>query len=174
MTRKLSFASILTALTIVCIYSSTILPTGRIALLALSSLCVLVTRIECGTRFALIQYISSSLIGLLLIPSKFQIILFVVLIGYYPIIKSHIEHIDNLLLEWIVKILYFNAMLILIYFGMKYFLLSYVSFGPIFEYIWSHLVLVVLVAEIAFVIYDYLLSLMATYYINVVKKRLNY
>lgn len=172
MTRKLSFASVLTALTIVCLYGSTILPTGKIALLALTSLCVLVTQAECGTRYALIQYAASALIGLLLVPTKFQSILFIAFIGYYPIVKSHIERLDKLWLEWIVKIFYFNAMLICLYFIVKYFLLRYVSFGPIFDYVLSHLVIVVAILELVFVFYDYLLSLMASYYNNVIKKKM--
>ena len=174
MTRKLSFASVLTALTIVCLYGSTILPTGRIALLALTSLCVLVTQAECGTKFSLIQYTASAFIGLLLVPTKFQILIFILFIGYYPIVKSHIERLNSLLFEWIVKILYFNAMLIVLYFAVKYFLLQYVSFGPIFDYVFSHLVIFVLILEVVFVLYDYLLSLMASYYVNVVKKKIKF
>ncbi len=174
MTRKLSFASVLTALTIVCLYGSTILPTGKIALLALTSLCVLVTQAECGTRFSLIQYVASALIGLLLVPTKFQIVLFIVFIGYYPIVKSHIEKLNNLWLEWVVKIFYFNAMLICLYFIVKYFLLQYVSFGPIFDYVLSHLVIVVAILELVFIFYDYLLSLMASYYINIVRKKIKF
>ncbi len=172
MIRKLSFASVLTALTIVCLYGSTLLPTGKIALLALTSLCVLVTQAECGTRYSLIQYVASALIGLLLVPTKFQIILFIVFIGYYPIVKSYIERLNKLWLEWVVKIFYFNAMLIVLYFIVKYFLLRYVSFGPIFDYVLSHLVIVVAILELVFIFYDYLLSLMASYYNNVIKKKM--
>ena len=105
MTKKMAFSSIMTALTIVCLYGSVVLPTGKIALLALTSLCVLVTHAECGTKFSLIQFVAASLIGLLLIPFKFQMILFIAFLGYYPIVKSYIEQLRNPLMEWLVKIL---------------------------------------------------------------------
>ena len=111
MSRKISFASILTALTVVCLYGSVILPTGKIALLAITSLCVLVTQAECGTRYSLIQYFASAIIGALLVPFKLQIILFIALVGYYPIVKIYIERIDKLWLEWIVKLFFFTSSL---------------------------------------------------------------
>ena len=172
MTKKMAFASIMTALTVVCMYGSAVLPTGKIALLALASLCILVTHAQCGTKYSLIQFVAAALIGILLIPFKFQMIVFIAFIGYYPIVKSYIEQLHNHLLEWIVKILFFNAVLIIAYFVIKYFLLAYISFGTIFELALSHLALIVVAAEIAFVIYDYILSMMASYYMNVIQKRI--
>lgn len=172
MTRKMAFSSIMTALTVVCLYGSVVLPTGKIALLAMTSLCVLVTQAECGTKFALIQFLASALIGSLLVPFKSQIVIFILFIGYYPIIKSHMERIGKRWLEWLVKILFFNAVLIVAYFTLKYFLLAYINFGTIFNIVLSHLIFVVIIAEIVFVLYDYMLSMLASYYINVVQKRL--
>ena len=172
MTKKMAFASIMTALTVVCLYGSVVLPTGKIALLALTSLCVLVTHAECGTKFSLIQFVAAALIGLLLIPFKFQMILFLAFLGYYPIVKSYIEQLRNPSIEWLVKILFFNAVLIVAYFVLKYILLAYISFGTIFNLIFSHLVIVIVVAEFAFILYDYILSMLASYYMNVVQKRL--
>lgn len=174
MTRKMAFASVMTALTIVCLYGSVVLPTGRIALLAITSLCVLITHAECGTKFSLIQFLASALIGMLLVPFKSQIILFIAFIGYYPIVKSYIERMENRGLEWVVKILFFNAILIAAYFILKYLLLAYINFGPIFSYVLSHLFLVIIFAEIVFVLYDCMLSMLATYYVNAIQKRLKY
>ena len=168
----MAFSSIMTALTVVCLYGSVVLPTGKIALLAMTSLCVLVTQAECGTKFALIQFLASALIGSLLVPFKSQIVIFILFIGYYPILKSHMERIGKRWLEWLVKILFFNAVLIVAYFALKYFLLAYINFGTIFNIVFSNLILVVIVAEVVFVLYDYMLSMLASYYVNVVQKRL--
>lgn len=172
MTRKIAFGSIMTALTIVSLYGSVFLPTGKIALLAITSLCILITHIECGTKFSLIQFLASALIGILFIPFKLQMILFITFLGYYPIIKSYIEQINKRWLEWLVKIFFFNAILIVAYMVIKYILLSYIRFGTIFELVFSHLMTVVLILEIAFILYDYMLSLLASYYINVIHKRI--
>lgn len=172
MTKKITLSSIMTALTLVCLFGSAYIPTGKIALLALTSMCMLVTVTECGVRYGWIQYVATSLLALLLIPAKGQVFLFVGIIGYYPILKLHIESIKNLKLEWLVKIMYFSAMLIIEYFILKYFLLNYLSLGPIIDLVLAHTVITVLVLEIAFVCYDYFLSFFARYYTNVISKRL--
>ncbi len=173
MTRKFTVASIMSALAIVCLFGSAYLPTGRIALLAITSMCVLVTVTECGVKYAWLEYTATSLLAILLIPFKFQVLLFVALLGYYPILKLHIEKIDNLWLEWLVKVLFFNALLVVVYFIIKYFLLQYVSFGAIFDVVLSNIWLVILIAEIVFIVYDYLLSFFAHYYREIISKRLN-
>ena len=172
MTRKFTVASIMSALAIVCIFGSAYLPTGRIALLAITSMCILVTVAECGVKYAWLQYAATSLLAILLIPFKFQVLLFIALLGYYPVLKLHIEKIDNLFFEWLVKILFFNALLVVVYFIFKYFLLQYVSFGAIFDIIISNTWIVILSSEIIFILYDYLLSFFAHYYKEIISKRL--
>lgn len=172
MVKKLSFASIMTALTVICLYGSVTLPTGRIALLAITSLCVLATVIQAGTKYAWLQYVASSIVGFLLVPFKAQILLFVLFIGYYPIAKKYIEQIKNLWIEWVVKILFFLAVLILAYFLLTTFLLSFINFGPILDLALSHLALVFMIALIIFIVYDVFLSLLASYYAENIKKRL--
>lgn len=173
MAKKIAFSSIMTALTMVCLYGSILLPTGRIALLVLTSLFVLITHAECGTRYSVMHFLSSSILGALFLPFKAQWITFAAFLGYYPIIKSYIEQIRIAWLEWVVKFLFFNAILIIAYFVIKYILLTYITLGPIFNYVLSHLLAVVFVAEITFILYDYMLSWLASYYVNTVSKKIN-
>ena len=174
MTRKMAFAYVMTALTIVCLYGSVVLPAGKIALFAITSLCVLITHAECGTRFSLVQYVASAIIGALIVPFKFQIILFALFVGYYPIIKSYIERIGILWLEWLVKILFFNAVFIVLYFLLQNILLSYINLGAVLDFALSHLSVVIIATEIIFVLYDYMLSVLASYYVNEIKEKLKF
>lgn len=173
MAKRLAFSSIMTALTMVFLFGSVFLPTGKIALLVMTSLCVLITHAECGTRYSVMQYLASATLGTLFIPFKLQWVVFIVFIGYYPIIKSYIEQIRIMWLEWVVKFLFFNSILIVVYFVMKYFMLSYINFGPIFNYVLSHLVAAICIAEVLFILYDYMLSCLVSYYINTVSKKIN-
>lgn len=172
MTKKFTVASIMTALALVCLFGSAYLPTGRIALLAITSMCILVTVSQCGTRYGWMQYVATSILALLLIPFKFQVLIFIALLGYYPMIKLYIEKIENLWFEWGVKILFFTSLLIIAYFVVKYFLVRHISFGAIFDIVMTHLLLVVIIAEVVFVIYDYLLSFFAKFYNENIKDRI--
>ena len=65
----------------------------------------------CGTRIGWAWYGAVAVLSLLLGPDKEAAILFVFL-GYYPIIKPGI---DKLFASWLLKFLYFNAMILLSY-----------------------------------------------------------
>jgi len=172
MTKKITVASIMTALSIVCLFGSAYLPTGRIVLLSITSMCVLITVSQCGLHYGWLQYVATSVLALLLIPFKLQVILFILFLGYYPMLKLHIEKIGKLWVEWIVKILFFTSLLIVSYFILKYFLLRYISFGAILEIVLAHTALVVVIAEIVFVLYDYFLSFFAQFYNENIKNKI--
>lgn len=173
MTKKITTSSIMTALTLVFLFGSSYVPTGKIALLALTSMCMLVTVLNCGVKHAWIQFVATSLLALLFIPSKGNVFLFIGIIGYYPILKLHIESIKNIKLEWLVKIMFFNALLIVAFFVVKYIILSYLSLGVIMDFVLANTFLVVVILEISFIFYDYFLSFFARYYNEVIIKRLN-
>ena len=172
MTKKLTTSAIMSALTLVFLFGSVYLPTGRIALLALTSMCVLVTVAQCGLRYGWLQYVATLLLALLLIPFKFQVLMYIAILGYYPMLKLHIEGIRKVWLEWLVKIMFFTALLIVIYFLIKTVLLQYISLGPIFDIVLANTAIVVIVAEVVFILYDYLLSFFARYYHQVISKRI--
>lgn len=171
MAKKITLSGIMTALTLVFLFGSAYIPTGKIALLALTSMCMLVTVSECGIKYAWVEFFATSLLALLLIPSKGQVFLYIGIIGYYPILKLHIENIKNIKLEWLVKIMYFNALLIVFYFVLRFLLFDYLSLSAIFDIVLKNTVLVVVISEVVFVFYDYFLSFFARYYNNVIKKR---
>lgn len=172
MTKKLAFASILTALAALCLCGSILLPTGRMVMLFMSSFCILVATIECNTRFSLLSYISTTLIGFLFMPFKLQLFLYAGILGYYPVVKMYIERINNRKLEWLVKVLFFSAILIIAYFMLRYFFMPRIDFGVLMDYVFAHLPVIVIAAEIIFIVYDYLLSMLATYYTSVIQRQM--
>ena len=173
MSKKLAIGSLLSALTVVFLLGSAMLPTGRISALALSSLCVLITVCACGTRYAFLSYIVSGSIGLLLVPSKLPVFVFIAFIGYYPIVKLYIERLRSFWLEWVVKIFFFSTVCILAVFLIKTVLLSFVNLGAMPNLVFSHLPIAILAAELMFIAYDYILSLLASYYETSIAGRLN-
>jgi len=172
MNKKFSIAAIMTALTLVCLFGSAYIPTGKIALLALTSMCTLVTCDYCGTRYAWIQFVAASLLALLLIPAKGQVLIFIGLTGYYPIVKLYIESINKVSVEWIVKILFCTALLIVIFFALKFFVASFLSLGTLVNIALANITLTALCCEVLFVLYDYILSLFALYYTRAIKPKL--
>ncbi len=163
LTRKLAFAAVMTALSVIFLWL------GSLSVLDLSSvvLCALVTMIlvvEAGERYAWLTTAAVTVLGLLLLPDKILAVLYLFLGGMYPILKAWLEKYPYWL-SWLFKISTMDTMLLLTIAASK---LIFVAEEPFFDFTW----MVVLVGSLFFVIYDLALSTFVTLYINKLRRRL--
>jgi len=167
MTLKSSYISkggLLTALGILLIYLSTIIPTNKIFILGIASSLTPVALISTSLENTITVYIATSIISFLLLGLRGQVILYIIFFGTYGIIKFFIERIRNSKLEWLLKYLFFNLCLFLCYLLYKFLFLGEVDLTKIK----LPIPLFIIALEIAFYFYDYVL----TYAIHYVKTKL--
>ena len=144
-----------TALTILFLYISSIVPINRFYLLGLASCIIPLTIISTNVKNAILVYISSGLLSLLF-GFRGSALAYIIFFGSYGFIKYYVEKLRKVPLEFILKLSFFNICLCSIYFLYKLF-----SFGlpkiniPIYS--------VVIVAQLVFVIYDYALTMFISY-----------
>ena len=137
---------------------------------AFAGLCIMVVLLELGAKWAISAYITSAVLTLLFCEPE-AMLMYVFLFGYYPILKAFIEKINKPLLEWPIKMIFFNVVVILVYsfiaqlFGVN--MSDTNDFGKYTVYI------VLAVANVVFVIYDITVAKMATFYIYIIKPKLN-
>ena len=142
------------------------------AIPAVAGLFMMVPLIECGVAWSFGAYISSAAI-ILLVGEMESKILYVMLLGYYPIVKSLIERINNHAIEWVLKLLCFNIAAVSFYFiaSSAIFGVSFDDFGEWGKY---GAAAFLGVCNVVFVIYDIGISRIAGYYMmtlhNKVKK----
>ena len=82
-------------------------------------LCMLLLRVvisKCGSRIAWAWYGAVAILSLLLGPDKEAAAVFVAL-GYYPIVKPML---DRLPIKWLWKGIYFNIVILLLYWGLMH------------------------------------------------------
>ncbi|WP_242966375.1 hypothetical protein [Clostridium sp. BSD9I1] len=167
MTLKSSHISkggLLTALGVLLIYLSTIIPTNKIFILGIASSLTPVALISTSLQNTITVYIATSIISFLLLGLRGQVILYIIFFGTYGIIKFLIERIRNSKLEWLLKYLFFNLCLFLCYLLYKFLFLGEVDLTKIK----LPIPLFIIALEIAFYFYDYVL----TYAIHYVKTKL--
>lgn len=167
MTLKSSHISkggLLTALGVLLIYLSTIIPTNKIFILGIASSLTPVALISTSLQNTITVYIATSIISFLLLGLRGQVILYIIFFGTYGIIKFLIERIGNSKLEWLLKYLFFNLCLFLCYLLYKFLFLGEVDLTKIK----LPIPLFIIALEIAFYFYDYVL----TYAIHYVKTKL--
>ncbi len=163
--KKIALGGILGALAVICLFFAVTLPTSRLSLYALSSFFVSVMIIETGISAGCIFYASTSLLSLLLLPDKTGVIPYVIFFGIYGIIKYYIEKLDRLILEYILKFVYFNACLFAAIYAIKSFFMADIKV----ELPWW---VVILLFEVIFLVYDYVYTLFIDYFRKKIKPKM--
>lgn len=164
-TKHLSLGAMLSVLTIILLYSTTIFTTIKLTILALSSVLVAIAVMETGRRTAILVYISSTMLGLLFVPNKSVVLGYALFAGCYPILKHIIEEKRILLLEWLIKLIVFNGMLVLSYSLLAQFLSIDVELAMPLAGAW-------MLAQVAFAIYDVTLTAVIGYYTDQIRCKL--
>lgn len=87
-TTRLTVAAMSSAIGIVCLYAASIVPAIKLALMFLSSLCIWIPLNEPkGFPFALLTYIATGAISLLIIPDKLYSAAYLLFLGCFGMIK---------------------------------------------------------------------------------------
>lgn len=160
--KKLTRASLCACAAVVILYMAAVLPTGRLALTAVAGLAIMLAVVNCGAWYALGAFAVSAVLGVLISPLKSCAAAFSLFLGWYPIVKSFAERIRQRLLEWLVKLLAFNAALAV---AMRFFRLLLAEGLGDFGSGWP-VAAVWLCANVVFVIYDFGLTQIIQVYLN--------
>jgi hypothetical protein len=148
-------------MSLVFLYLASILPAGRVAAYFLSSVFVmgLVLEEEIGLSWLMFAVVSA--LSLLLMPNILRAVPYVLFFGHYGIGKYVIQtRVKDKVAGYILKLLYYNVALVLMYLLAKSVIeQDLLNIGIEF---W----LVIVLAEIAFVVYDFAFTKATAYYFN--------
>ena len=139
------------------------------AIPAIAGLMIMAVVIEINCKWAFLSFLSSAVL-VFLVAEKESGLLYVLFLGYYPIIKALLERLRKPVIEWTVKVLIFNGAMLAVYLcfaGM--FGISLEDFGSLGKY--GSLILLGL-GNIVFVLYDIAVSRMAMVYIAVIRPKM--
>lgn len=115
MHKKISYGGIGTALTIIFVSLSVYLPTGKAALVFVSSLLVYVMCCETDRKTAFVMYLASSALNFLLLLGSSPVIVsaYIICFGNYPLAKTFLDTKMlslRILCKFVMYTLYFFAM----------------------------------------------------------------
>ena len=158
-------AALFSALNATFLYFAAVWPTGQLGLVALSSLFVAAAIIESGIAPGIYVFAASCAVGLLIIPYKTPVLLYMLFFGYYPVLKSLIERIGNSFFQWVLKLAVFNASAIAAWFFVKD---LFLGFGDIVPGILP----LCLGGSAVFALYDFGFTKVIWFYINRVRNKI--
>ena len=155
--KRVALGGFVTALAVICLYLAEVLPTAKLFFAAVSTMFLLAMVIEFGIYSAIVAYLSTAVLVLLILPKTPLTLSYVFFFGYYAIVKYCIEKINNFVLEWLIKLVVFNGFL-------GGFYIIFIKMFLVNIEIRYSLWITVILAEIAFVVYDYGYSMAVGYY----------
>lgn len=158
--NNIAQSGIIVALTLAILYSTSLLPISTLSILTIASCLIPISIIRTTLKNTILVYLSCSILSFFLVPINICL-LYTLFFGIYGIIKFFIEKLDNLFLEVILKLFIFNILLSIIYIIFKSFLGFEIEFS---------LLILIVIAQIGFLIYDYALSIIISYFYNKINK----
>ncbi|MDD5923812.1 MAG: hypothetical protein PUC88_03355 [Clostridia bacterium] len=115
-TMKITLSGMICALSVVIMLLTGIITIGTYAMPAIAGTLAIIIVIECGVKYSIGVYVSSSILAFLLAPDKEAALYYVLFFGYYPIVKAVIENKVKQKLQWIFKIMIFNISMVVSFF----------------------------------------------------------
>lgn len=103
-----AFGAIACALSVIFLYASSMLPVMKTSLPAVAGIFCAFTLANCGVFPSILVYFATTLLSLLLLPTKTPAVLYAILFGIYPILKHLIERLRHFIVEWLLKLTVFN------------------------------------------------------------------
>ena len=159
--KDTAYLGVLLGLNQLFIILSSVIETSTIILMAAGALVVGVVVVEFGGKTGILFYIASCILGFILTFNKVEIITYICFFGIYSIIKHYIEtKVLNRYISYAVKIASFNILIFLTYLTARLFIN--------FPLQW----LMILSAQVLFLIYDYAFTTFINVYINSIKPKL--
>ena len=168
---KVAYSGIITGVSVVLMVCSSFIPIGKYAFPAIAGALICLIVIEFGKIWAWSAYIAVSLVSIILCADKQIAVYFIVFFGCYPILKAIFERIKNKYISTVVKFTMFNASAIAVYYIFSY--IFNITLENIKIYNINIVVVLFVVGNIAFIIYDICLSKAINIYINKYRKIIN-
>jgi hypothetical protein len=160
--RRIAFLGIFTGISVVMLYMSAIMPTGKLTLYFLASLPVAFSIIEAGTGAGISLFFASCILSALISGNILGIVPYAFFFGHYPVFKYLIEKGRKAVAEVILKLTVFNLSMLLWYLLFKSIFLNVlpvqITDNPVVKAVF------IVGMQLLFFIYDYAFSKLIFYY----------
>ena len=165
---KVAYPAILSAVALVLVYMGSVAPTGNWGIVAAAGLLPAAAVISVGLKAGFLCWAAAAILAFLLVPDKFCALLFGVLFGLYPMVKSLIEQLRKKPVEYLLKLAFFNASFTVVYLTM-----AAAVAASLPQVLGSSVWILYLAANVVFLLYDYGFSKLIALYIARVQRAIH-
>ncbi len=124
---------------------------------------------QLGVKYGMVSYLAVGFLGMLIVPNYEATIMFLFLLGYYPIIREYLQKIKLKVIQWVLKLAIFAVpsvaayMVLINLLGLNYLSEDIEKFGS-----WVLLIM----GAAAFVLYDVFLGLFEPFFDKIIKPKI--
>ena len=112
---QVALGGLSSALCLLLMFMTGLIPFSSYIFPALAGIVLISVREENGLKTALLVYAATSLLALLIIPDREAVMMYIMLLGYYPLAKPWIERLARPL-SILFKLLLFNIVVVAFYY----------------------------------------------------------
>lgn len=168
---KVAFGGIITALSVLVMFFSGVIPATEYAFPLFAGLLLIPVAEEISEKWAWLVFVTVSILAFILVPKRDPTVIYVTLLGYYPLIKGKIERIKSRPIAYVVKFLLFNiatvASLLLLAFVFR------VPMDDMNAYGKYTAVIFLVIANFFFAVYDICLNRVAYTYMKIFSRQIS-
>lgn len=171
-TKKIALCGVLASLSLICLIAGGFLPFATYVLPCFAGVLLIPVAAEYGTAAELEAFAAVGLLGLFLVPDKEEALSFVFFLGYYPAVKPILDKIRSSPLRWVCKYALFNGAFLCMYLLLLFvFPLADLS-AEFAGYTKTFLVILILLANVTFAVYDLALNKAFLFYTHRLRPRI--
>lgn len=106
--RRMAICAMMAALSVVLMVLGAVLELGMYAAPLLAGLCFIPIGQKYGRKYQWMLYAVTGVLCLLLVPNMEENLMFIGLLGWYPILRPSLQSLPKLL-RWVIKLAFFNV-----------------------------------------------------------------
>lgn len=147
--KKCVRTAVLSALSIIFLWMASVIPSGRLVLLTLTTLTMMLSIMVCGVRVSWVGYLCVGLMCFLFVAKRSYALFYLLFFGIFPFIKLFAEHCKHRTSEYLIKGLYAVILLVTLFFCAKL-LLPQIAL--------HHMAWIGIIGFFAFFVFDFILT----------------
>lgn len=113
--QKIALCGVLGALSVTLLLVGNLLQIGTYAAPMLAAFLLVPVLEEYGAKYAVLLYLSVSILAVLLVPDKELALFYALVLGYDPILKRKLDRVRAAPLRWFLKLAVFNTATVAMY-----------------------------------------------------------
>lgn len=154
--RRIALCGMMAALSVVILCLGGMIPMATFACPMLAMLCLISPVCEYGARPALLVYVATAILGLLLGPDK-ELALFYLFLGWYPCIRGKLDRFPRAV-RWAVKCALFTVSVTVMYLLILYLFRLEAVAAEFSEYSIATLAGMLVLGNVTFLLFDSVLA----------------